>query len=257
MRYETRYLAFLDILGFSSFVRDEQNIKSVQTLFSFASRFCHLYNNTPPLEAKASFFSDSIVIAASSLGTLFTAIGIAERAVRDNLGLLTRGGICKGSVLLADGMLFGPAVITAHDLESRAGYSRVLIDNSVTDELSIDEYLDFYTDVDGCVCLNPYAKCIHDKTEFGPEGHSYPTGDPSDAIVSIYASEGEILEESIRKYRGSSVVEKYLWRTRPFNYTCNSLANEPRLVPMLQDTEYVDDGSFAQRIRGCQIQNAF
>ena len=54
--YDINYVAFLDILGFSKYVSDEDNVDKVDNLFKFAKRFCLLYNTSPKLKVYASFF---------------------------------------------------------------------------------------------------------------------------------------------------------------------------------------------------------
>ena len=40
MNYKEGYVAFIDILGFSAYVSDEENANGTYDLFEFARKFC-------------------------------------------------------------------------------------------------------------------------------------------------------------------------------------------------------------------------
>ena len=129
MHYKEGYIAFIDILGFSKFVSDENNGEIVYHFFDFVKNYCYLFNDSNDLKDKwgISFFSDSIIITStdSDIQTLFLPIYIAESFVRDKMGLLFRGGLCYGKYYHKDNIMYGPGVIAAYNLEKQANYSFV------------------------------------------------------------------------------------------------------------------------------------
>ena len=49
MEYTNGYVAFIDILGFSNLVSNEQNADKVKDLFEFVEKFQYLFNSTSKL----------------------------------------------------------------------------------------------------------------------------------------------------------------------------------------------------------------
>ena len=78
MEYTQGYVCFIDVLGFSSYVKEDTNIEKTYGLFDFIKKFCYLFNDTKNLETQVSFYSDSIVITTSKLDWLIPTIYIAE-----------------------------------------------------------------------------------------------------------------------------------------------------------------------------------
>ena len=251
MKYEEKYVAFLDVLGFSSFVKKENNIEIVSQLFDFINKLCYFFNSSPELLIQASFFSDSIVFISEKLGTLLIAISLAEGYVSNEMGLLFRGGISWGKTYMSNNMIFGPGLIDAYEIQKKAIYSRIIIHDSVKEDLS--ECLDAYSDIDGYRCVNPFSVCMHNQTSFGSEGASYPDGDPEQVILSIFSEERKKLIDKILQYYGNPVVEKYFWRIRPFNYTCQKLSDEPKLISMFHEMKYIPSNQFKEDLLSCQI----
>ena len=225
MEYKEGYVAFIDILGFSAYVSNEENVNGTCNLFDFVRKFCDLFNNSSKLKVNISFFSDSIVLTADELEDLITPIYIAESYLKDNLSLLFRGGICYGKYYHNDGVTFGPAVVTAYKLEGKANYSRILLDEKI--QISEEKSIFFYRDIDGYICLNPMSYILNEPIAYGPEGAVYPKGNINEIINNCFLKQREILIELIKKNKGTPVVDKYLWRVRAFNYTCNLIADLP------------------------------
>ena len=221
MDYKKGYVCFIDILGFSSFVKNSENIKKTYDLFEFIKKLCFLFNDTKELNTEITFYSDSIVITTSEISWLLPVIYISESYLQDNLGLLFRGGVCYGDYYHEKGMTFGPGVIKAYELEKQAIYSRIIIDK----ELMVDlDDKGCYVDFDGFVCLNPYGMILEEILSFG-DGVHYPQGDLNTILLQKFNEHKCEILNNIKKYRGTTVVEKYLWRIRPFNHICNKIAN--------------------------------
>jgi len=135
-----RFVAFVDILGFSDFVgrADEQPelIEKIQkALAALATHSTGPENEAPHNAIQASVFSDNIVISGHDqpygLGILLIGTaGICLRLLE--LGFLTRGGIAYGKLAHDKRMVFGPGLVEAAELErSVAHYPRVVLSESV------------------------------------------------------------------------------------------------------------------------------
>lgn len=225
MEYKEGYVAFIDVLGFSTYVSNAENANGTYNLFEFVRKFCYLFNSSPELKVNVSFFSDSIVLTADDLEKLVAPIYIAESYLKDKLGLLFRGGICYGKYYHDNGVTFGPAVVSAYKLEGKANYSRILLDEKI--QISEEKSIVFYRDIDGYLCLNPMSTILNEPIAYGPEGEVYPEGNINEIINECFSKQREIIIRQISKNKGIPVVDKYLWRVRAFNYTCNLVANIP------------------------------
>ena len=164
-------------------------------------------------------------MTTDELEKLVAPIFIAESYLRDKLGLLFRGGICYGKYYHDNGVTFGPAVVSAYKLEGKANYSRILIDEKI--DIPDEKSIVFYRDIDGYLCLNPMSIIMNEPIAYGPEGEVYPEGNINEIINDCFSKQREFLMEQIAKNKGTTVVDKYLWRVRAFNYTCNLIADIP------------------------------
>ena len=232
MKYVDGYIAFIDILGFSQLVSDETNGENIKKLFQFIEKYCYLYNTSPELSQNVAFFSDSIVLASNDIYMLNTSIQIAESYLKSELGLVFRGGITYGKYYYEKGVVFGPAVIRAYNLEKIANYSRILIDNNV--EAPEKSELLIYQDMDGWRVLNPYSMVLQSGCSYGSSKRvTYPE-DPTANLKHTFEECRKVIIDKIKQYKNTSVVDKYLWRIRPFNYTCRVLlacSDEELLYP--------------------------
>jgi hypothetical protein len=158
-RFETRYIAFVDILGFSGIVdrmasddrlfttmRDALKVLDDQSRefqrYRRKSREKHtqaLKGGKTPLSASSNLqmtaFSDCYVLsevapawhvlaAVQALGSHFLAEGI-----------LTRGAVVKAKAYHNRRVLFGPGIVEAYRLESEvAKYPRILVSEAVLEE---------------------------------------------------------------------------------------------------------------------------
>jgi len=147
MHYEDRIVCFLDILGFADHVRatirqngseDEDSIKDIASAFEIIR---YLLDIDKPEERKGrevTQFSDSVVISfpINEESVVFYAL-LEILWVQLNLvlfGMLCRGAVSKGKLIHTEKMLYGPALIDAYRLESKAAlYPRVILDESIVE----------------------------------------------------------------------------------------------------------------------------
>lgn len=245
MEYSEGYLAFIDILGFSKYVNTDENGPKTYDLFEFVKKFCYLFNTSPQLDVQVSFFSDTIILTSADLDKLLLPIWIAESYLKDKLELLFRGGIVYGKYYHTNGTTFGPAVVSGYALENKAIYSRILISEDIA--ITEDKNIFYFMDIDGCRCINPYGMIFTEVLSSGPEGIIYPDN-ITDEIVAQYTKHRSELLKQIDQHRGSSVVEKYLWRLRPYNYTCNFIQNMPAGEMLYEGVGYAMNDELKEKI---------
>lgn len=215
MKYEKRICCFIDVLGFKSTIKESCEREEVrEKLFELISEF--------PMEIKDSIarmvpyfplggenvdferkkkvvfdgssfrltqFSDSFVISANIEDTiecdfLLRAIYIICLDFFFEMGLMTRGGVAVGDLIHTEsGVLFGPAMNDAYELESKyAVYPRVIFSVEAKKILSeklngwsvippLGESFDGYCFVDVISVFNwDYAKKIEEMDSFGDIG---------------------------------------------------------------------------------------
>lgn len=151
MKYEQRLVAFIDILGFRSLLEDtvtikgednESNIDSLIEAYSSIRDIWDLDKDLPKLSSKrenskkVSIFSDCLVVSVlveKESEVFYTLLEIKWLIMRlINFGMLCRGAVSFGKFIHTDEYLFGPALVEAYTLESKAAmYPRVILDNTV------------------------------------------------------------------------------------------------------------------------------
>jgi len=147
MNYDDRVICFLDILGFRKHVADTINPDGTEVkdrtdlIISAFKRIREILDIDRPEErngTEITQFSDSVVISFREY---------KESGVFDNLlsimwvqidlvykGILCRGAVTRGKLVHTPELLFGPGMVEAYSLESKAAlYPRVILDESIID----------------------------------------------------------------------------------------------------------------------------
>ncbi|WP_139423188.1 hypothetical protein [Chryseobacterium mulctrae] len=167
MNYENRICCFIDILGFKQHINetitstgedDLNKIRSIQKILSLAK---NLTDDGGFSKTKVTtYFSDSIVISyefsepSQVYHTLNDLMFVSFELA--NQGYLTRGGVSIGKLIHTNELIFGPALVKAHELESKkAIYPRILVDEDVIENginyrvgnHSAEDELDYLMDI--------------------------------------------------------------------------------------------------------------
>ena len=154
MKYEQRIVAFIDILGFKLLLNDtvdkngvdnEEAIDAVISAYEAIRDIWDLDKKSELVDMditpiantkKVSIFSDCLVVSFTveqSSEVFFTLLEIQWLIMR----LLARKILCRGAVSIGkfihtEQYLFGPALVEAYTLESKAAlYPRVILDRNV------------------------------------------------------------------------------------------------------------------------------
>jgi hypothetical protein len=166
MPYSDRYVAFIDILGFREIIkRSETDPRLYEALVKTLSEI----HTREPFEGEETVdfqfqtFSDSIVISSASskkgLGYLLAAIHKLTLELMQE-SLLIRGGIAKGKLYHEKGVMFGPAVIEAYEIEKTiAKYPRVILSKQTYKDyraLELEPPAVMLSE-DGPPCLDPFG----------------------------------------------------------------------------------------------------
>lgn len=150
VEYETRAVAFFDILGWRQAVDDSANDpemrrKLLNAVWFFAARAReYVEEDTPdhPSHDEYSQFSDSLIVSfpysdARDLNRLLKFVTEFQASMLIS-GLPLRGGVTVGPLFHSSAIAFGPAVNAAYHLESKvAKYPRVIIDRSLDSDVEL------------------------------------------------------------------------------------------------------------------------
>lgn len=150
MQYEDRVTVFLDILGFKSmlnetydFKKKEDNIEVIDNLVDVYNIISSFWNggdnslNEDHITSKfVSTFSDSIVISfrTDNDSAIFRTLSEVKILIMNLIykGVIVRGAVSYGKLLHNEKMLFGPALVEAYILESKAeNYPRIILDRAI------------------------------------------------------------------------------------------------------------------------------
>lgn len=147
--YEDRYIAFVDILGFSGLVkRTESEPELIEKLATILEAFKvnaelsekREQSNAPEdYGLRISSFSDCILLSANSnsIGSVILAITCIHLCIQLlSLGILTRGAISHGKLIHTNRIVFGQGLIDAYHLENKvAVYPRIILDQKFVEML--------------------------------------------------------------------------------------------------------------------------
>ncbi|SET60480.1 hypothetical protein SAMN05216412_1102 [Nitrosospira multiformis] len=151
MNYENRVVAYIDIIGFKSLldqtVKDNQDdiekIKQIIRAYDLIKEILEEDAELNKLLANKSsrqvtIFSDLIVISfkANEPGEVFYTLLQIKHIIMGllNLGLLCRGAVTKGKLIHKNEYIFGPALVEAYMLETKAAlYPRVILERKIVE----------------------------------------------------------------------------------------------------------------------------
>ncbi|HIC7646034.1 TPA: hypothetical protein ACW7KW_003726 [Serratia liquefaciens] len=151
MNYEQCIVAFIDILGFKSLLNDtldksgNDNEVKIDAIISAYDAIRDIWdldqapgllNNHTTETKKISIFSDCLVVsfAVDQPGGVFSTLLEIKLLIMTLVSkkILCRGAVSIGKFIHTDNYLFGPALVEAYMLESKAAmYPRVILDHTV------------------------------------------------------------------------------------------------------------------------------
>lgn len=138
INYKEKIVLFVDVLGFSNLVFNEDSSK-IQDYFSYVNAEFHAH--LKKRRFNYLIFSDSLVISADksneNLSELIFLVGKIQYELFIK-GILIRGAISLGNLYInkTKNIIVGPGLINAYNLENVAKYPRIIIDRKIIPEFS-------------------------------------------------------------------------------------------------------------------------
>ena len=239
-KYQQRWLVYLDILGYREMVREaiarrritqliaelRETVGETMGLLARQGQF-HLSRDT---DAKVLADAIYLTTAPSDRGGLRALTSAASVALLLAMrGTFVRGGMARGGHYDDDVVLFSPALIAAHEEETKAIFPRVVVPDSLMRALDSqrgygldpDEFIRH--DADGVRFVH-YLRflCYYDERSDEPEGE----------LLRTYVARHKIeIEHRWRAApRTERVAAKYEWLARYHNGFCHEVL-PPEAVP--------------------------
>jgi len=133
--YRERYVAFMDVLGFSQLVSDaDHQPHKREVILAIIESLRTTLSEIPPTNFRFTQFSDCIAVSAdrSRDGIIAIFSGCAA-LVTDllQLGVMLRGGIAVGNLVHTSDVLFGTGLLSALAHDRSGGSPRIALQNDV------------------------------------------------------------------------------------------------------------------------------
>lgn len=240
--YTERTVAFIDILGFGTLVREIGADPTVhRKLHAALSRIKHcklssVAGNTAQSDLEVSVFSDSVVISGAAddiHSVLWTAIHLQCDLLA--IGILLRGGISSGRTVHSDDMLYGEGMLAAYDLESKAAvYPRIVIDPKLVANIKPGYRAMFLDeDQDGLWFINPFTMGISSGNADALVEDGY---DPhQESLKSL----GRVIDNQLPKLNDVGQLAKWGWLKKQHSIAVEEFTRlgKPRFWHMWAEAE--------------------
>lgn len=161
MPYSERYVAYIDILGFTEIIKRSATNPG---LYEALAKNLSEIQTREPIEGEQAVdfqfqaFSDSIVVSTELCGLQYLLTAISKFTLELMMeGLLIRGAIAKGKLHHKNGVMFGPAFIEAYRIEQAvAKYPRVVLSKETYEDhrASMLQPLSIMLSEDGPPCVS-------------------------------------------------------------------------------------------------------
>ena len=139
--YKQRYVAYLDVLGFSSFVEwIDQHPENRASVHSVITKLRNTLVKNPHRGAfMFTQFSDCVVLSADRTAEGLAAVIHGALILHRNLlgdGFLLRGGIAVGNLTHTDDAIFGLGFLKAYAFDKSGSPPRIALSSDVTADIA-------------------------------------------------------------------------------------------------------------------------
>ncbi len=194
MNYSKRVIAFIDILGFKKMIQEttdshgQDNPEKIDEVYNCYKIIENVLDVGDTVELgidkiergdkRISIFSDTIVISFNlkTEGEIFYTLLNLQLLIINFIdkGILCRGAVGFGKLIHDENIIFGPALVSTHLLESKAAlYPRIILDRKIIelatrhqDEINAQEDQEYIMnellskDTDGMFYVDYFAKTM-------------------------------------------------------------------------------------------------
>jgi len=229
--YSKHVVTFLDIMGFREIVA-RQDVHAITRTLNLIQQKAAAAAAASAEATKIISFSDSIIRARPASEDPVTAllfeVGELATAQWDLMGsgILVRGGITIGDVLVAPGRAFGPAFVRAYELEaSWARSPRVVFDPAAVSQVRDQAKLGNYA------ARRKLILAVRKNLKLDQDGiwfidyiaNAYRRLESSEHRRKMMKHREIIIASANELQPHSPVIAKYLWLIHYFNVSAKSL----------------------------------
>ena len=239
--FESRAVAYLDILGFSAFIREAERPETEQRrqlidLEKTLRREIKAKGFHPKFKPTCTFISDSIICSArvgdgdcgGLVGVTMKTIQIAHRLLQ--MGFLLRGGIAIGPVSHDSHNIYGTGYMDAHATEQKVRDPKVLLADSAASLLEQSPDCGAFS-----IFLREGDKWVVNTLEDHHETYTGVSG-PA-AHTALFIDYRQTIVRNLERHPlGGDVRGKWEWMAGFFNYWARQYGNtsgvETIILPM-------------------------
>jgi hypothetical protein len=233
------YCAFLDVLGFSERIRTSYKDGTANTLLEsfhkiLAKSIAQLKKDTDESMLYFKSFTDNVVLAHPRFSDdMESEFGFILWLIREYQfqmalkGFFIRGGVAVDQLFMDENSVYGMALLTAHDLESKVAVNPIVVLCDNTMKL-VDKHIGYYS--------GDAAPQVRDVLK-GPDGR-YFLNYLAECIIE--GNDREFLDaESLRRHKKQvesaletyasipAVFSKFAWLAAYHNYFCDTVSGYP------------------------------
>jgi hypothetical protein len=166
LRYENRVLGYFDILGWSDLIRKSEKtpdiIPDLEGALKSTGDIWDGRPRTPEHVVQFAQFSDHVCIstlATHDKAVAFIGISVGALVLKLlQMGYATRGALVVGPLVHAGNRIFGPALVEAHEIESKvAKYPRLVLSGRALELAAALPRNVLRKDIDGLSFLDVFA----------------------------------------------------------------------------------------------------
>lgn len=269
LEYESRICAFVDVLGFGDTVKrsvDERGQpmpKEIGRIVRFLSTMVR-YTQREDFEHESALrtvtqFSDSLVISypCRAQSEVFLSLLDLLYCCMEGVGLgfFLRGGVAVGPLLHTKEMVFGPALVSAYEMESKhALYPRIIVHDDVLNTAKT-AYADHHTPEQEL----RYVKGLLTKDKDGYRYIDYigqaqgELADPEGDFVMYMGKLCHLIEAGL-KIDDAKTRKKYVWLMEKYNAVVDgvirTIQEKPRLVEVYGAIVPIEYASITHSVLG-------
>lgn len=218
-KYESHFVAFLDILGFKSLIT-QNSCDEIYPIFNELRNKSKTTLNLNGVQIKAfddihhTILSDSIIIFIKAdiddaFGALINVCCKLQTSLANrNNPILLRGGIAKGNLFYENDIIYGDGLTKAYLLESKlAKYPRIIFSGETLQE-GVENTKYMFTEIEG-MFIHDYKKDIDSIYYI----NYLPSllGKTQDEVVVYCDRLKSLCEKWLNKEIDFSLREKYIW----------------------------------------------
>lgn len=215
--YQEHYVAFLDILGFKSLLKD-LSCDDIYTIFDILRNKTHLSLNFNGVQINAfsyikyTILSDSIIVyIKADIDDAFAALVIICNNLLKSIAsrdkpILLRGGISIGKLFFEDDIIYGEGLTSAYLLENNLSkYPRIVFTGETLEKgLRNTKYL--FPEMEGII--KPY---IEDDDALYYTNYLLPDFEKKEDIIKYYDNLLNLCYQQLNQPIEDGLRNKYIW----------------------------------------------